>query len=225
MIKDALKAGLGRLAGAPYAPKAAGPFLNVVGEMDAGLIGEAVRELGDPEGWPESARDKIPALSYGRSLLLRREDHRDTRRRAAYPAVNAIVERVTRLGYGEHPGKIMAAYLPPHGRIGAHWDSAQYYRYHNRIHVPLVTNPGVVMTTRDTDYHMDVGKVYLYQNLETHAVANHSDQGRIHLIFDLLDPRYSEAVFTRLYPLWQRNLLGAGSLYRALAFVRHSSRR
>jgi hypothetical protein len=54
-----------------------------------------------------------------------------------------------------------------------------------RIHVPLITNPGVVFTMEDGEHRMEVGKAYRMNTLATHAVANHGDTTRVHLVFDI----------------------------------------
>lgn len=196
--------------------KAVGPNHHVIAHADAGLIEAALREIGPVEDWPKVKRDQHHILNQGRSLILRDERHRDTALRGRFPSVEALVGQVLGLGFGTVPGKIVCAYLPPGKEIKPHCDGGQYYTFHNRIHVPLRTNPGVVMTVDGEQFRMAPGNVYLFQNLRRHAAHNNGSEGRIHLIVDVLDPRYSLAVYHRLWWPLMLNLLGTASAYRWL---------
>lgn len=205
-----------RILAAPYPTKAVGPNHHVIGAMDGALIAAAVAEIGPAAGWPASCRDRHHILEQGRSLILRDHRHRDTPQRGRYPSLETIIARVLSLGYGTVPGKIVVAFLPPGKVIKPHRDSGEYYTFHNRVHVPLLTDPGVVMSVDGEDYHMAVGQVYLFQNRRRHAARNLSPMGRLHLIVDVLDPRYSAAFFRRMHLLLATNFLWAATLYRLL---------
>jgi hypothetical protein len=196
------------------ATKAEGPNRHVIGHVTMELVQAALREVGRAETWPIVTRDDHPLLSQGRSLILRDELHRDTPQRQRFPSVERLVAEVARLGFGNVPGKVLLASLP-HGKVTKpHCDSGEYYKFHNRIHVPLVTAEGVSMIVAEEAFHMAVGDVYLFQNLRRHAVRNDSTIHRIHLIIDMLDPRYSPAVYARTARLLGVNLFWCSSLYQ-----------
>ena len=197
-----------------HATKAEGPNHHVIGHIDTTLIEAALREVGPAENWDRVSRDRHPILNQGQSLILRDQHHRDTANRHRFESVERIVAQVARLGLGEVPGKVLLANLPPGKITKAHRDSGEYYKFHNRIHVPFVTAPGVTMTVGDEDFHMSVGNIYLFQNLRRHAVRNDSNTHRIHLILDMLDPRYSPAVYARGARLLSSNLFWCASMYR-----------
>jgi hypothetical protein len=66
----------------------------------------------------------------------------------------------------------------------AHQDEQPPY-WVTRVHVPIRTNDGVVFTMDDGEHRMEVGKAYRMNTLATHAVANHGDTIRVHLVFDV----------------------------------------
>jgi hypothetical protein len=66
----------------------------------------------------------------------------------------------------------------------AHQDEQPPY-WVTRVHVPIQTNDGVVFTMDDGEHRMEVGKAYRMNTLATHAVANHGDTIRVHLVFDV----------------------------------------
>ena len=205
-------------------PKAVGPTVNVIGHMPVTQLNEALAQIGAPTSWPATKRDKHPKLNQGRSLILRAYNHRDTELRARYPALEAIVQHVLKLGYGTVPGKIVVACLPPGKEIKSHYDFGGYYKFHNRIHVPLCTMPNVTMLSAGQSFHMDVGKIYLFQNLEVHSAHNASDVDRLHLILDVLDDRYSARIYEKFYLIFASNFLFLGTLYRLWATLRLPSK-
>jgi hypothetical protein len=57
-----------------------------------------------------------------------------------------------------------------------------------RVHIPLVTNPGVVFTVGGEQFHMKVGEAYQMNTLERHAVVNKGNADRWHMVFDVRTP-------------------------------------
>ncbi|WP_442809162.1 aspartyl/asparaginyl beta-hydroxylase domain-containing protein [Trinickia soli] len=207
-----------------WSPKAVGPLVNVIGRVPRQSIEAALAEIGPPSSWPPAKRDKHRKLKQGRSLILRNYTHRDTEMRARMPAVEALVQQVLSLGYGSVPGKIVVACLPPGKEIKPHYDAGGYYKFHNRIHVPLCTAPTCRMQSGMQTFHMEVGNIYLFQNLQVHSAHNGSNVDRLHLILDVLDTRYSAKVYRWTYLLLASNFGFVGSLYRLWAALRVGSR-
>lgn len=201
-----------------YHCKAVGPNRHVIGQADPRLIAAALAEIGSVETWPRVKRDDHHILDQGRSLIMRDERHRDSELRGRFPSIEKLVDQVLGLGFGSIPAKIVCAYLPPGKVIKPHKDGGQYYTFHNRIHVPLVTNSQVIMTVDGEQFAMDVGDIYLFQNLRRHAASNEGTEGRIHLIMDVLDPRYSVDLYHRLWWPLMLNFLGIASAYRWLRY-------
>ena len=54
-----------------------------------------------------------------------------------------------------------------------------------RIHVPLLTNKGVIFTMDDGEYHMKVGKAYRFNPTANHEVENRGDTPRFHYVTDI----------------------------------------
>lgn len=59
-----------------------------------------------------------------------------------------------------------------------------------RVHVPIVTNPGVFFTMGNSrphnQYRMDVGFAYRFNTLIDHAVENHGKEARLHFVMDIV---------------------------------------
>ena len=65
--------------------------------------------------------------------------------------------------------------IPPHvdgGTVG------------HRHHIPVITNTGVIFTVGGEEKHMKQGEIWEINNQLPHAVVNHGNKDRVHLIAD-----------------------------------------
>jgi len=70
------------------------------------------------------------------------------------------------------------ASVPLHADINYHWFSRV------RMHIPVITHPGVRFYCGDQSVHMAAGEAWLFDNWRQHHVENPTDQERIHLVAD-----------------------------------------
>ena len=54
----------------------------------------------------------------------------------------------------------------------------------HRIHLPLITNDEVIFDVGESSMKMAEGELWEINNRREHAVANNSDNDRIHIILD-----------------------------------------
>jgi len=87
---------------------------------------------------------------------------------------------------GGYP-RIMLARMAPGGVIHPHRDGNPSAKWPHKIHVPLLTNPGVTFEVEGVGYHLAEGEACEVNNMGVHAVANAGDTDRIHLIFEYYD--------------------------------------
>jgi hypothetical protein len=101
---------------------------------------------------------------------------------------------------------ILAALGGPWGRsrlmgLGAgadvpnHVDINYYWRTHLRIHIPVVTNPGVLFHCGGETVHMKPGECWTFDSFRQHRVENRGTERRIHLVIDTVG---SERLFDLL---------------------------
>lgn len=108
--------------------------------------------------------------------------------------VSAISKAFT-AAYGSTWGctSIQLPTLMPEAQISIHVDGYLAYLWSEKIHLPLITNSKsrnvtFNITNGEITYtHLDVGKLYIINNLEPHAAFNFGDTPRAHLIFDMFD--------------------------------------
>lgn len=68
--------------------------------------------------------------------------------------------------------------------VPSHIDTHYYWRTHLRLHIPVVTNPGVLFTCGDETIHMKAGECWAFDSFRRHKVENKSSEQRIHLVLD-----------------------------------------
>jgi len=74
--------------------------------------------------------------------------------------------------------------LAPGREVPPHIDIHYYWRTHLRIHIPVITNPGVLFTCGGETVHMAAGECWVFDSFQQHDVQNKGDAQRIHLVLD-----------------------------------------
>ena len=80
--------------------------------------------------------------------------------------------------------RALFARLAAHGRIDSHTDGLFSLLKCHRIHIPIITNDQVVFSIGGEEKVLGEGEMWEINNATLHAVDNHSDEDRIHLIID-----------------------------------------
>lgn len=74
--------------------------------------------------------------------------------------------------------------LAPGAEVPLHIDSHYYWRTHIRIHIPVITNPGVEFSCGDETVHMAPGECWVFDSFLRHKVHNRGSETRVHLVLD-----------------------------------------
>jgi hypothetical protein len=170
-----------------------------LGPVDVRVLQQQVALLSE-EAWAredEAKENKFEVFGETQHLVFSFiEDDRDPRRFHENPAwhiwrallMPVIEQAIAPYGFRAplFP-KAMLARLRAHGVIDRHHDSAQANLRTHKIHVPLATNPGAVMSLGDSEHHLVVGRAYEVNNVIAHGVRNDGDADRIHFIFEVFD--------------------------------------
>jgi hypothetical protein len=80
--------------------------------------------------------------------------------------------------------RCLFARLAAKGNIDTHTDGLYSLLKCHRIHIPIITNDQVIFTIGGEDKVLAEGEMWEINNSTLHAVANKSDEDRIHLIID-----------------------------------------
>jgi tetratricopeptide (TPR) repeat protein len=90
--------------------------------------------------------------------------------------------------------RILFAKLRAGGNIREHTDSGKSLLDCHRVHIPIVTNEGSIISVGGEEKNMRVGEMWEIDNGNTHAVTNMGEEDRIHLIIDWMPNRSGHAV-------------------------------
>jgi hypothetical protein len=186
-----------------------------LGTLDVTRLREAVLAIPEAE-WDAENADKpnrFEALTSTRHIVFRFVtnfiDWRTSFDRPLWagwrPLLEPILEQAT-ADYGYQRGafpRVMLARMAAGGQIDSHYDSNPAAQWPHKIHVPLVTNPGVTFFVDQVGYHFDVGEAVEVNNMTYHAVTNRGATDRIHLIFEYFDLDQPEPEW--IEPLVQAN--------------------
>jgi outer membrane protein assembly factor BamB/orotate phosphoribosyltransferase len=82
--------------------------------------------------------------------------------------------------------RVLIAKLKPRSQVYRHYDKGEYYRIRDRYHLVISSPSGSPMVCGNEQVVMREGELWWFDNKKPHESFNHSDEGRIHLIFDLL---------------------------------------
>ena len=93
--------------------------------------------------------------------------------------------------------------LGPGAEVPRHIDIHYYWRTHRRLHIPVITNPGVIFTCDGKSVHMKAGECWAFDSFALHYVENKSNHRRVHLVLDTVGGG-------RLWDLVEEALGGAG---------------
>lgn len=99
-----------------------------------------------------------------------------------------LAEAVRSYGYasGAFP-RVMLAKMPPGGVIHPHIDTSPAAKWPHKVHVPLLTNPGVISFFGGAERRLPAGQAVEVDNLSLHWVKNTGQTSRVHLIFEYYD--------------------------------------
>lgn len=90
---------------------------------------------------------------------------------------------------GLQPSRARITFVEPHSESVKHRDSSPG-TYMPRLHVPIITWPGVSHWTEDGEFHMDANNsVYVIRTDNMHSIVNKSNHRRYHLIMDIKDTK------------------------------------
>jgi hypothetical protein len=105
------------------------------------------------------------------------------------PTLSKLVDRFMKVMPVRKLGRVIIVSLKAGGMIDPHFDDGEYADHYNRFHIPLSSKAGNVFYAKTMQGYgewatMKPGELWWFDNKKTHWVENHSEEPRIHLIFD-----------------------------------------
>lgn len=87
--------------------------------------------------------------------------------------------------FDEILGRSRLMKLEPGAEVSTHVDGDYHWHSRVRVHVPIITDPGVAFYCADDEMHMKAGECWIFDTWQLHRVVNNSPNIRIHLVVDL----------------------------------------
>jgi hypothetical protein len=93
------------------------------------------------------------------------------------------------------PGQILRGAIirmVPHSSIPLHYDgSHELWRHCHRLHLPVITEPGVRFTYETASKHLETNVLVEIDNFVLHGVVHDGDHIRYHVMYDILPESYT----------------------------------
>jgi hypothetical protein len=161
-----------------------GPFLKLPIRFDADALAAEVRAL-PPSAWSAhptgfAGNEAVRLVSPGG----RATDETDGVMAPTPALQQSPYMREVMAEIGAVWGRSRLMGLAAGGEVPRHIDTHYYWRTHWRIHIPVITNPGVLFTCGDETVHMAAGECWLFDSFQWHRVENKGAEQRIHLVLD-----------------------------------------
>ncbi len=83
-------------------------------------------------------------------------------------------------------GRTRLMRLSGNAEVKPHIDQGYYWAERMRVHVPVVTTPGVRFHCGGAEIHMAAGECWIFDTWRLHRVHNDGEQSRIHLVVDTI---------------------------------------
>jgi uncharacterized protein (TIGR03032 family) len=165
--------------------KLAAEFYRLPLRFDARHLSDEVGQFGEaewrphPQGHPGNSA--LPLLASGGDPT--NEDTRGPMRPTAYLERCSYIRQV--LGTLAAPiGRTRLMRIAGRGEATAHVDTNYYWAQRVRVHIPVLTYPGVRFCCGDREVFMDAGECWIFDTWRNHNVLNPDDRPRIHLVVD-----------------------------------------
>ena len=181
----------------------------LIGEISPELIDNLAGSLSMIDFYADQRRTQMGNLQFTPSLVLRHSEgyinkvidktfQSDTWTLHDFPLmfkyrdrIDPIIEEL-RHHYQFEDYAVVLAMLLARKTVGRHADGGTFLESCHRLHIPLVTNPGVLYEVDGVWWHMERGKIYEIDNTRKHTCQNGGAVNRIHMILNLY-PKKLEA--------------------------------
>jgi len=161
------------------------PFVRLPLLADATRLAEEITAI-DEDAWrdhPEGApgNTALPIVAAGGNP----EDNSTKGPMAPTPALARLpYTRQVLAGLGATIGRTRFMRIAHETELHAHVDTNYYWWNHLRVHVPIVTTPGVLFEVGGEAVHMGPGELWVFDTWRRHRVDNPAAAPRIHLVID-----------------------------------------
>jgi hypothetical protein len=103
---------------------------------------------------------------------------------AAFPITMSVLTNIAIHLQGSLE-RAMYVQLLPRAMVYPHIDAGVYYKVRDRYHLVVLSKDGSILSSGGEQVTMHPGELWWFDNKAIHESFNPSDEGRVHLIFDI----------------------------------------
>ncbi len=160
------------------------PFIQLPLRFDAQRLAQEARAL--PAGAWARHPNAFPGNSAARLISVGGAENDEVSGRmqmTAHLDACPYIQQVL-ASFGVVWGRSRLMRLAPGARVPEHVDTNYHWFSRVRLHIPVITQPGVSFYCDDQVVHMAAGEAWLFDNWRLHRVENATPHERIHLVAD-----------------------------------------
>ena len=130
-----------------------------------------------------------------------------------FPVADAFIEQLVSSMNGSF-GRAVITKLRPNGKIPSHIDDRLYWLLRDRYHLVIKSSAGSLFRAGGEEVRMHEGELWWFDPTVTHSAYNDSEQGRIHIIVDIMSVHSFGSFLIRLVrsPLRTLHAVGGAAL-------------
>jgi hypothetical protein len=130
-----------------------------------------------------------------------------------FPIADAFIEQLVNSMKGSM-GRAVITQLRPNGKIHPHIDDRMYWLIRDRYHLVIKSSAGSLFRAGDEEMRMHEGELWWFDHTVRHSAYNDSEQGRIHIIVDIMSAHSFGTFLIRLVrsPLRTLHAVGGAAL-------------
>ena len=163
------------------------PFIQLPVAFDASALAAEVAAIDEsewiphPQGFPGNSA--LPLISVNGDVQSDGVEGpmRPTALLARLPYMRQVLGRL-----GAVLGRTRLMRLSGNAEVTPHIDQGYYWAERMRVHVPVVTTPGVRFYCGDANINMAEGECWIFDTWRVHRVHNDAEHARIHLVLDTI---------------------------------------
>jgi Sulfotransferase family/Aspartyl/Asparaginyl beta-hydroxylase len=161
------------------------PFIQLPLRFDAAALAAEIGAVDEaewrahPQGFPGNSALPLVAVDGDPNNDGLVGPMRPTPLLARFPYLNQVLGSL-----GVVLGRTRLMRLSGQAEVSPHIDQAYYWAERMRVHVPIITQPGVRFHCGEAVIHMAAGECWIFDTWRLHRVHNDGDSARVHLVAD-----------------------------------------
>ena len=160
------------------------PFIRLPFRFDADCLAQEVRQF-PPDAWMAHPNGLVGNSAIALISSGGGDNNSFEGEKLPTPHLaQCLYARQVMASFGEVLSRSRLMKLDAHSEVSLHVDFNYHWFSRVRIHIPVITNPGVIFHCGQEQLHMGAGECWIFDSWRRHQVRNQSGADRVHLVID-----------------------------------------